>query len=67
MPYYNYVCEKCNERFETWISFKSVDKIDEIPISCTRCGSQKTTRKMPTSTPPVIFKGSGWGKDKKND
>ena len=37
MPIYEYVCEKCNERFEKIVINK------QEAISCPKCGSEKAT------------------------
>ena len=52
MPIYQYLCPKCNLRFELKQSFT-----DESIITCPRC--QNGARRL-FSPVPIIFKGSGF-------
>ena len=44
MPLYEYHCGKCNEEFETLVSFSRSDD----PVKCPKCGSEETDRLMST-------------------
>ena len=52
MPVYQYLCPKCNLKFELKQSFS-----DEPIVTCPKC--QNGARRL-FSTVPVIFKGSGF-------
>lgn len=54
MPLYEYVCNKCNERFELMKSFNDV-----APVKCPKCG---TEAKKLISTTSFQLKGTGWYK-----
>ena len=54
MPTYEYLCQACSHRFETW------QKMTDEPLSiCPECGSHIRRVLYPTG---VIFKGSGFYK-----
>lgn len=65
MPYYDYVCENCNEEFERYLSYNDVKNgFPDIP--CSRCGKFHTRRKISLS--PVVFVGEGfYTTDSKNE
>ena len=52
MPVYQYLCPKCNLKFELKQSFS-----DESIAACPKC--QNGARRL-FSTVPIIFKGSGF-------
>ena len=52
MPTYQYLCPKCNSKFELRQSFT-----DESKVTCPKC--QNGARRL-FSPVPVIFKGSGF-------
>ena len=52
MPVYQYLCPKCNLKFELKQSFS-----DDSIVACPKC--QNGARRL-FSTVPVIFKGSGF-------
>jgi putative FmdB family regulatory protein len=52
MPIYQYLCPKCNLKFELKQSF-----CDESIVTCPKC--QNGARRLFSSV-PVIFKGSGF-------
>lgn len=53
MPTYDYVCDTCGNRFETF------QAISEEPLkSCVNCGS--AVRRLIGSGAGIIFKGSGF-------
>jgi putative FmdB family regulatory protein len=52
MPLYEYVCTKCDNRFERIQKFS-----DPLVTECPLCGG-KVERAM--SIPAIHFKGSGW-------
>jgi putative FmdB family regulatory protein len=54
MPTYDYLCQACSHRFETW------QKMTDEPLSiCPECGGHIRRVLYPTG---VIFKGSGFYK-----
>jgi putative FmdB family regulatory protein len=63
MPIYEYVCDKCNERFEKIV----INRQQEI--SCPKCGSAKATIQLSvfatagggSSNPSGGFSGGGGG------
>ncbi|MBN1376511.1 MAG: zinc ribbon domain-containing protein [Dehalococcoidia bacterium] len=52
MPIYQYVCSKCNTKFEVRQSFN-----DENIASCPSCKCESRRLFVPV---PIIFKGSGF-------
>ena len=53
MPTYDYVCEKCGDRFEHF------QKMSSEPLSvCTKCGGH--LKRLIGSGVGIIFKGSGF-------
>jgi len=52
MPIYQYVCSKCNTKFELRQSFN-----DESVASCPQCKAESRRLFVPV---PIIFKGSGF-------
>lgn len=59
MPAYEYVCESCRNRFETW------QKITEDPIQiCPTCGGHVRRVLYPVG---LVFKGSGFYKTDHRD
>jgi putative FmdB family regulatory protein len=52
MPVYQYICPKCNLKFELKQSFS-----DESIVVCPKC--QNGARRL-FSTVPIIFKGQGF-------
>ena len=52
MPIYQYVCSKCNTKFELRQSFN-----DESVAACPKCKSESRRLFVPV---PIIFKGSGF-------
>lgn len=61
MPIYEYICEDCKLEFDALRSMKEADK----PISCTKCHSLNTKRKVSgffaVSGGKSIAGGSGCG------
>ena len=55
MPMYEYRCPLCNTQMELELS------MDHDLVRCTDCGAQANRI---YSVPGLIFKGTGWGKDK---
>ena len=54
MPTYDYLCQTCSHRFETW------QKMTDEPLtSCPECGSHIRRVLYPAG---VVFKGSGFYK-----
>jgi putative FmdB family regulatory protein len=43
MPTYDYICNNCNQRFDTFLTFA---EYGVKKVSCTHCGSKKVRRKM---------------------
>ena len=54
MPTYEWLCKVCNEQMELFQTFND----STVPIHC----EQEMSRMF--STPGIILKGTGWGKDK---
>ncbi len=52
MPLYEYVCDKCEHRFEVIQKFS-----DELVSTCRECGGTVTKQ---ISSPAIQFKGTGW-------
>jgi putative FmdB family regulatory protein len=52
MPIYQYVCSKCNTKFELRQSFN-----DESVATCPKCKAKSQRMFVPV---PIIFKGSGF-------
>ncbi|MFC1744348.1 FmdB family zinc ribbon protein [Candidatus Riflebacteria bacterium] len=53
MPFYEYICEKCEHEFEIF------QKITAKPVgTCEKCKSKKVSRKI--FAPAVHFKGDGF-------
>ena len=53
MPIYEYACDACEHRFETWQSIK------EPPLArCPACQAERARRLI--STTSFALKGSGW-------
>jgi len=52
MPFYDYQCTKCDQRFTVRQSFN-----DKHEASCPECGDAADRR---FSTPAIVFKGSGF-------
>lgn len=44
MPLYEYLCKKCEKKFETLVSFKNADD----PVKCPECGSKETRKLLST-------------------
>ena len=58
MPTYEYLCQTCSHRFETW------QKMTDEPLTtCPECGSQIRRVLFPTG---IVFKGSGFYKTDHN-
>ena len=55
MPIYEYRCPLCNTQMELELS------MDHDLVRCTDCGAQANRI---YSVPGLVFKGTGWGKDK---
>lgn len=54
MPMYEYLCQACNHRFETW------QKMTDEPLTvCAECGGHIRRVIFP---PGIVFKGSGFYK-----
>lgn len=53
MPTYEYVCPKCEHRFELFHSIS-----DESPKKCPRCKTK--ARRVPAGGAGLLFKGSGF-------
>ncbi len=54
MPTYEYVCNQCNHRFETW------QKMSDDPLdTCPKCGQHIRRVLFPAG---IVFKGSGFYK-----
>jgi|SRR5690349_8543449 putative FmdB family regulatory protein len=54
MPTYEYLCQACSHRFETW------QKMTDEPLTtCPECGSQIRRVLFPTG---IVFKGHGFYK-----
>jgi putative FmdB family regulatory protein len=53
MPLYEYLCGKCNHRFEKIQKFS-----DPAPDACPVCGDGPVARQP--SSPAIQFKGTGW-------
>src|SRR5207244_2940706 len=58
MPTYEYLCQTCSHRFETWQKM-----IDEPLTTCPECGSQIRRVLFPTG---IVFKGHGFYKTDHN-
>lgn len=56
MKYY-YRCLDCKKKFH-WYVIGNPNN-----VHCSKCGSKNTVKLI--SKPHLIFKGTGWGKDKK--
>ena len=54
MPTYNYVCEKCDHKFETRLTMKEHDK---RKVTCPKCHSNKV-RQLPGSFFAITSKKS---------
>jgi putative FmdB family regulatory protein len=61
MPTYEYHCEDCKEVFEVAIKFGSF--LSEV--NCPKCKSKKIKKKL--NNPSILYRGDGWGKDKKHE
>ncbi|HEX3641300.1 MAG TPA: FmdB family zinc ribbon protein [Ktedonobacteraceae bacterium] len=58
MPTYEYLCQTCSHRFETW------QKMTDDPLTtCPECGSQIRRILFPAG---IVFKGSGFYKTDHN-
>jgi len=58
MPTYEYLCQTCSHRFETW------QKMTDEPLTtCPECGAQIRRVLFPSS---IVFKGSGFYKTDHN-
>src|SRR5258708_16113802 len=58
MPTYEYLCQTCSHRFETW------QKMTDEPLTtCPECGSQIRRVLFPTG---IVFKGHGFYKTDHN-
>lgn len=58
MPTYEYLCQTCSHRFETW------QKMTDDPLTtCPECGSQIRRVLFPAG---IVFKGSGFYKTDHN-
>src|SRR4051812_43368222 len=58
MPTYEYLCQTCSHRFETW------QKMTDEPLTtCPECGSQIRRVLFPAG---IVFKGSGFYKTDHN-
>jgi putative FmdB family regulatory protein len=58
MPTYEYLCQTCSHRFETW------QKMTDEPLSiCPECGSQIRRVLFPSG---IVFKGHGFYKTDHN-
>ncbi len=58
MPTYEYLCQACSHRFETW------QKMTDEPLTtCPECGSQIRRVLFPTG---IVFKGHGFYKTDHN-
>lgn len=44
MPLYEYKCDKCDNKFETLVSFRNAGN----PVECPKCGSRETSKLMST-------------------
>jgi putative FmdB family regulatory protein len=53
MPYYDYVCIICHDRFEAKQRVS-----DPVLRMCNNCGGE--LKKIYSSSPAIVFKGSGW-------
>ncbi len=59
MPTYEYLCQACSHRFETW------QKMTDEPLTtCPECGSQIRRVLFPTG---IVFKGHGFYKTDHNN
>ena len=43
MPTYDFICNKCNQRFETFLTFAEYGK---KTVTCAHCGSKNVRRRM---------------------
>ena len=55
MPLYEYQCKKCENKFETLVSFKKSDD----PVKCPECGSEETSKLLSTFATAVKSSGPG--------
>lgn len=55
MPLYEYQCTKCDEKFETLVSFRELDN----PVKCPHCGSEETDKLLSTFSASVGSSGMG--------
>ena len=61
MPIYEFKCKDCGEKFEISMSFNGT--VSEI--NCPNCKSKNLQKTF--GNPNIIYKGSGWGKEKKHE
>jgi putative FmdB family regulatory protein len=43
MPTYDFICQKCNQRFDVFLTFAEYGK---KPVTCIHCGSKDVRRRM---------------------
>ena len=43
MSIYDFICEKCNQRFDTFLTYAEYGKKE---VTCSRCGSKNVRRRM---------------------
>lgn len=56
---YEYRCRTCKKKFQSGALYGLVRN----DVRCPKCGSDDVVKLI--SKPHLIFKGTGWGKDKK--
>ena len=43
MPTYDFVCQKCNQRFDIFLTYSEYGKVE---VTCTHCGSRNVRRRL---------------------
>ena len=43
MPTYDFICNKCNQRFDVFLSYSEYGK---VTVTCTNCGSRNVRRRL---------------------
>lgn len=62
---YTYRCFGCKKKFHFNVFYVGalLVGVEQKDVRCPKCGSRDVVKLI--SKPHIIFKGSGWGKDKK--